>query len=85
MKQAVGHRRIQQGGDDAAVKDARVPLKSLVRIEVCPHGTVRIGLERQLQGPWIPLAAQQAVVMVEIGISILLPAQLCTSIAGMIR
>lgn len=58
VKKAMGHGRIQQGGNNASVKHVGVSLESLTGLETGLHAAVMIGLERQLQGPWVPLAAE---------------------------
>ena len=58
VKKAMGHGRIQQGGNNASVKHSGVSLESLTGLETGLHATFMIGLEHQLQGPWVPLSAK---------------------------
>lgn len=67
MKKAVGHGRIQQGGNNASVKHVVVSLKSLMGLETGLHPAFITGLEHQLQGEGVPLAAEQTPAMTILG------------------
>jgi len=48
-KEAVGHRSVKQGGDDATMQDAVIPLQVRASLESRTHGSVIPGLETQSQ------------------------------------
>ena len=63
MEQTMCHCGIQQRGHHSAMKDAIVALELRVRLEVPPEDIVISRLESQIQRPWVPLAAEEAIGM----------------------
>jgi hypothetical protein len=59
MKQAMGHRRVEQGSDDPAVDNAVVPLESGMRFEGCTNSSGLIRDEIQPESPGVFLPTQE--------------------------
>lgn len=69
MEQAVGHRRIEERGNDTAMENAVVSLKSRVRLELAAHPSYLIGVKLQSERPGIAVAADEAVGMASFGLA----------------